>query len=72
MTKNDKILVTDEPNNRLLSLNSSVSSVQELDLSVDGGIKHPFGLFLDQSRGRLYVGECGGNQRVLAFDEVNL
>jgi len=74
VTKNDKILVTDEPNNRILSLNSSLSSVQELALSVsvDGGIQGPVGLCLDESRGRLYVGESDGDNRVLVFDGVNL
>jgi len=80
VTKNDDILVADEDNNRILSMNSSLSSIQELNLPVDGGIKKPRCLCLDESRGRLYVGEwCGsyllyvgeyGGGRVLVFGDV--
>jgi len=57
VTKNDDILVADVDNNRILSINRSTGCVQELALSVDGGVQEPFGLCLDESRGRLYVGE---------------
>jgi len=72
VTKNDDILVADEVNNRILSINRSTGGVQELALSVDGGIQGPRGLCLDESRGRLYVGEWGGQDRVLVFDGVRL
>ena len=72
VTKNDDILVADEGNNRILSIKKSTGCVQELALSVDGGIQRPEGLCLDESRGRLYVGECGGQCRVLVFDGVRL
>jgi len=72
VTKNDDILVADEDNNRILSINRSTGCVQELALFVDGGIQQPCGLCLDESRGRLYVGECGGQRRVLVFDGVRL
>ena len=72
VTKNDNILVADEGNNRILSINRSTGCVQELALSVDGGTRGPGGLCLDESRGRLYVGECGGQNRVLVFDGVRL
>jgi len=70
VTKNDDILVADRDNNRILSINSSLGSIQELALPVDGGIQEPWGLCLDDSRGRLYVGEYGGEHRVLVFDGV--
>jgi len=70
VTKNDDILVADELNNRILLINSSLGSIRELALSVDGGIQQPLGLCLDESRGRLYVGEWGGAHRVLVFDGV--
>jgi len=60
VTKNDSILVADSSNNRILSINRSTGCVQELALSVDGGIQCPVGLCLDESRGRLYVGESTG------------
>jgi len=72
VTKNDDILVADENNHRILSINRSTGCVQELTLSVDGGIREPHGLCLDESRGRLYVGEYSGQRRVLVFDDVRL
>jgi len=71
VTKNDDILVADQLNNRILSINRSTGCVQELALSVDDGIQVPLGLCLDESRGRLYVGECGGQYRVLVYGGVN-
>ena len=70
MTKNDDILVTDENNNRILSMNSSLSCVQQLALQVDGGMQRPQCLCLDESRGRLYVGDWSGSRRVLVFGDV--
>jgi len=72
VTKNDNILVADEGNNRILSVNRSTGCVQELTLSVDGGIQRPLVVCLDESRGRLYVAEWGGQHRVLVFDGVRL
>jgi len=66
VTKNDDILVADYCNNRILSMNSALSSVHALALPVDGGIKQPFGLCLDESRGQLYISEYG-RCRVLVF-----
>jgi len=70
VTKKDYILVADCGNNRILSVNCSLSSVQELALPVDGGIQCPWNLCLDELRGGLYVGEYGGSYRVLVFDNV--
>ena len=70
VTKNDDILVADGDNNRILSMNSSQDSVQQLLLSAYGGIQLPRGLCLDESRGRLYVGEYEGKHRVIVFDGV--
>jgi len=72
VTKNDYILVADPSNNRIMSLDSSLSSAHELALPVDNAIKSPFGLFLDELRKRLYVGEFGGECRVLVFDNMQL
>jgi len=72
VTKNDNILVAEWDNNRILSINRSTGCIQELALSVDGGIQEPRGLCLDESRGRLYVGEFYGQHRVLVFDGVRL
>jgi len=72
VTRNDDILVADACNNRILLVNSSLSSARKLALPVDDGIQSPLGLCLDESRGRIYVGENGGNYRVLVFDGVRL
>jgi len=70
VTKNDDILVADEGNNRILSISRSTGCVQELAVSVDGGIQSPYGLCLDESRDRLFIGEWGGQHRLLVFDCV--
>jgi len=72
VTKNDDILVADGSNNRILSIIRSTGCVQELALSVDDGIQGPMGLCLDESRGRLYVGEWRRQFRVLVFDGVKI
>jgi len=72
VTKNDDILVADGWNNRILLVNSSLSSARKLVLPVDDGIQEPWGLCLDESRGRLYVSEADGSCRVLVFDGVRL
>jgi len=72
VTKNNNILVADEDNDRILSINRSTGCVQQLALSVDDGTKGARGLCLDESRGRLYVGELSGQHRVLVFDGVRL
>ena len=64
------ILVADGGNNKILLTNSLLSSIRELALSVDGGMHWPRGLCLDESRGRLYVGEYRGGHRILVFDGV--
>jgi len=71
VTMNDDVLVADQGNGRILSV-SSQSSVQELALPVDGGIQQPIGLCLDESRGRLYVGELVEGVRLLVFNVVKL
>jgi len=72
VTKNDDIVVVDTDNNRILLINRSLSSAHQLTLPVDGGIQSPWGLCLDESRARLYVGEIDGSRRVLVFDSVRL
>jgi len=70
VTRNDDILVADSYNNRVLSIIRSTGLVQQVALSVAGGLHEPTGLCLEQSRGRLYVGESEGQHRVLVFDNV--
>ena len=61
VTKNN-ILVVDAKKNRILSVNRVWGFIQELA----SGINCQFGLCLDESRGRLYVGKYDGE--VLVFE----
>ena len=72
VTKNDDIFVAGEDNNRIMLISSSLGSIRELSLPGGDGIQKPRGLCLDESRGRLYVGEYGGQHRVLVFDGVTI
>jgi len=74
VTKNDEILVADEGNNRIVSIKTSTGCirVEEMILPVVRGMRGPRGLCLDESRGRLYVGEFDGKHRVLVFGRVIL
>jgi len=74
VTKKDDILVADYDNNRILTMAGSSGRVRVLALPIDGKIRGPDGLCLDQLQGRLrlYVAEYGGPSRVLAFDGVAL
>jgi len=67
VTKNGDVLVADDDNERIVSMDSSLRYAQVLALPVDVGIAYPCSLCLDESRGRLYVSEHG-NGRVLLFE----
>jgi len=67
--KHGNILVTELGNNRLLVLDSSLSSAHEMSVSVDGGLIQPLSLWYDKSRGRLYIGEWNGG-RVIVIDHL--
>lgn len=65
----DNTLACEWQNNQVIVLNSTLTTACRLPLDVDGGLKQPFALHLDETRDRLYVGEWSG-QRVLVFDNV--
>jgi DNA-binding beta-propeller fold protein YncE len=65
--RNGCFLVADRCNNRLVILDSSLVNARVLPLPVDCGLKYPFALHFDKSRGRLYVGEYD-TSRVFTFD----
>ena len=67
--QNGCTLVANYGTHEVLLLNPSFSSTRVLSLPSDNALQNPMALFLDESRGRLYVGECGGC-RVLVFDNV--
>ena len=68
---NGHILVADYNNNRIVELNDSLTWSRDLPLPVPDGLQQPYCLYLDKSRDRLYVGECGDNKRVLVFDNFS-
>jgi len=41
-----------------LVIDQSLSSAHEMSVCVDGGLNGPYSLWYDQSRRRLYIGEC--------------
>jgi len=68
--REDRVLVADQDNNRLLVMDQPLSSAHEMSVSVDGGLKGPRSLWFDQSRRRLYIAEwCGG--RVIVIGNMN-
>jgi len=62
-----RVLVADHYNHRLLVIAQSLSSAHEMSVCVDGGLKHPYCLWYDQSRRRLCIGERG---RVIVIDNL--
>jgi len=64
-----RVLVADECNNRLLVIDQSMSSAQEMSVCVDEGLEGPWILWYDQSRRRLYIGEWRGG-RVIVIDNL--
>ena len=64
------VYVCDFSNHRILVMNPSLTDTRQLPLPVDTALQRPYSLVLDQSRDRLYVGEYGGQNRLLVFDNV--
>jgi len=64
-----RVLVADDYNNRLLSIDQSLSSAHEMTVCADGGLKWPRSLWYDQSRRRLCIGEWSG-RRVIVIDNL--
>ena len=74
--KYENILVADKDNDRLLVLvtrmlvlDRSLTIVHEMSVAFDGGVKGPYSLWYDKSRGRLYIGELKG-KRVIIIDNL--
>jgi DNA-binding beta-propeller fold protein YncE len=74
---NECILVADCFNKRVVLLSRSMNcNAREFNvMSVDGGLQYPQCLHLNESQGRLFVGECnhmsdGCQRRILVFDKI--
>ena len=73
VTKNDDILFADQHNGRIMLISRLTGSVQELGLPINGGIRRPHCICLEESRGRLCVVERDDvRHRVLVIDGVRL
>jgi DNA-binding beta-propeller fold protein YncE len=66
------ILVADSGNDRIAVVNPALTDVRTLALPVNsqGPICYPYGVFLDEVRGRLYVGESCSPSRLMVYDNV--
>ena len=66
------VLVTDSANDRIVVLGRSLDRARSLPLNLkkQGELREPVAVCVDESRGRLYVGENGGQRRVLVFKGV--
>jgi len=64
-----RVLVADWLNNRLLVIDQSLSSADEMSVSVRGGLDGPYSLWYDQSRRRLHISEWYGAQ-VIVIDNL--
>ena len=67
VTKSDEFLVADAVDGRICA-----SSGQLLSPPVDDGVERIEGLCLDEPRRRLYVGEFGGQNRLLVYEVILL
>ena len=65
---NGNILATDYSNNRMLVINPTLTAARRFTPPVNTVLRYPCAINLDQARGRLYIGECSGQCRLLAFD----
>jgi len=68
--KSGCIMVANRNNYKLILLNPSLSYTQDFPLPADIGLQSPWALWLDETRGRLYVCEFDGGHRVHVFDDV--
>ena len=64
-SKYRSVLVADWDNNRIIIISSSMAKAVKMPCAIE----NPSSIFLDESRGRLYVGE-NNTGRVLVFDYV--
>jgi len=66
----DYLLVADRDNHRILVVNPSLAEARQLPLPANTVLRNPRSLVLDESRGRLYVGEEGDQKRLLVVINV--
>ena len=68
------VLVADQDNNRLIVIDASLTTASEVNLNLTAGntlhLQSPISLAVDGARGRLYIGENGGNMRLLVVSGI--
>ena len=67
--KDGYVLVADGGYNQILVINPSLTDSRQLPL-LNNSLNEPCDLSLDQSRDRLYVGERGGLNRLVAIGNI--
>jgi len=65
------IFVADHSNHRIMVADPRLTEVRQLPLPADTALQYPGAICLNQSHGSLYVGEWGGRNRVLVFDNIS-
>jgi len=65
---NGYVIVADYGNNRILVVDPTITVARQLVLPVNTALQMPIAVSLDHTRGRLYIGEYGGQYGVLVFD----
>jgi DNA-binding beta-propeller fold protein YncE len=68
-TEDKTILVADQCNNRILVIDPSMATAEQLSITVEGGLQWPYGLHLDESSSCLYIGEWHSG-RLLVLNNV--
>jgi len=67
---NGYIIVADHGNNRILVVNPTMTVARQLPLPSSTALQSPITVHIEQSRGRLYIGEDGGQNRLLVFGKI--
>ena len=70
VTKKGNVLVADSGNNCVKIVHASLGTARSLQLPANIKLDTPIALCYNEALGRLFVGESGGQHRVLVFDHV--
>jgi len=62
-----RVLVADQCNNRIIMTQEDLTEPRQLEVNLNEGLAWPYGLHVDQDRGRLYVTEWNQG-RILRLD----
>ena len=71
VTKHGDIIVADKGSNRILAINSPLTRAHLIPAPADTKLQEPRALYLDETRDRLYIGEWGGEYRVIVLNNLS-